>query len=71
VSLTNLELSNFEFVVEPELDRRERLLLIAAKYFLNKGYSATSVDEIAEAAGTTGPVLYRIFDGKQGILDQL
>src|SRR3546814_1474954 len=45
--------------------------LIAAKSFLKKGYSATSIDEIAEAAGTTGPALYRMFDSKQDILDQL
>lgn len=56
---------------EPGLDRREELLLIAARFFLTKGYSATSIDEIAEAAGTTGPALYRIFDSKQDILDQL
>jgi AcrR family transcriptional regulator len=54
-----------------ELDRQERLLLIAAKFFLDKGYSATSIDEIAEAAGTTGPALYRLFDNKQDILDRL
>jgi AcrR family transcriptional regulator len=56
---------------EPALGRREKLLLIAARLFLSKGYSATSIDDIAEAAGTTGPALYRIFDSKQDILDQL
>src|SRR3546814_16107279 len=30
-----------------------------------------SSDLIAEAAGTTGPALYRMFDSKQDILDQL
>src|SRR3546814_3070158 len=56
---------------DPEFDRRTKVLLIAAKSFLKKGYSATSIDEIAEAAGTTGPALYRMFDSKQDILDQL
>src|SRR3546814_4549349 len=37
---------------DPEFDRRTKVLLIAAKSFLKKGYSATSIDEIAEAAGT-------------------
>lgn len=69
--LTDLGFSNPDPGNDPGLDRRERLLLIAAKYFLYKGYSATSVDEIAEAAGTTGPALYRLFASKQDILDRL
>src|SRR3546814_9083643 len=56
---------------DPQFDRRTKVLLIAAKSFLKKGYSATSIDEIAEAAGTTGPALYRMLDSKQDILDQL
>lgn len=58
-------------VDEAELNRRERILLIASRSFLDKGYSATSVDEIAEAAGTTGPALYRFFESKQDILDNI
>lgn len=54
-----------------DFDRRTRVMLIAAGRFLSKGFSATSIDEIAEAAGTTGPALYRMFDSKQDILDQL
>lgn len=52
-------------------NRREDLLVTAARFFLAKGYSAASVDEIAEAAGTSGPALYRLFDSKQDLLDQL
>ena len=58
-------------IVEPELDRREAILLVASRNFLRKGYSATSIDEIAEAAGTTGPALYRFFNSKQEILDDI
>ena len=60
-----------ESATRPARDKRESLLLVASRFFLRKGYSATSIDEIAEAAGTTGPALYRIFDSKQDILDQL
>lgn len=55
----------------PEMSRREKLLWTASRMFLSKGYSATSVDEIAEAAGTSGPALYRLFDSKQDLLDQI
>lgn len=65
------EFSNIQDIDNPELDRREVLLRIAAEYFLLNGYSATSVDEIADAAGTSGPALYRLFDSKQDILDQV
>lgn len=68
---TEGELVNLDSVPEAELSRREKLLWIAAQLFRVKGYSATSVDEIAEAAGTTGPALYRLFDSKQEILDQI
>ena len=71
VPRTIVKHSPTETDAEPGLGRREKLLLVAARFFLSKGYSATSIDEIAEAAGTTGPALYRIFDSKQDILDQL
>jgi AcrR family transcriptional regulator len=71
VPRNNLKSLDTEADGEPGLGRREKLLLIAARFFLAKGYSATSIDEIAEAAGTTGPALYRIFESKQDILDQL
>lgn len=56
---------------EIEPNRRDKILLVASRNFLDKGYSATSVDEIAEAAGTTGPALYRLFESKQDILDNI
>src|SRR3546814_8531466 len=56
---------------DPEFDRRTKVLMIADKSFLKKGYSATSIDEIAEAAGTTGPALYRLCTRKHEIPEQL
>ncbi len=46
---------------------RERLLSSALELFTTKGYSATSVREIVEAAGVTKPVLYYYFGNKEGI----
>jgi transposase len=54
-----------------DLNRREKILWIASRSFLSKGYSATSIDEIAEAVGTSGPALYRHFESKQDILDKI
>lgn len=60
-----------EPISSSEPSRRERILLEASKSFLHKGYLATSVDEIAEAAGTGGPAVYRFFKSKQDILDTI
>ena len=46
----------------------QRLLTTAAKLFLEKGFSATSVKEIAAAAGTNTGVLMRAFESKENIL---
>jgi AcrR family transcriptional regulator len=70
MSLVKLDSLNIESS-GPELNRREKILLIASKFFLNKGYLATSIDEIAEAAGTTGSALYRVFESKQDILESI
>ncbi len=45
--------------------RREQLLQIALSVFAAKGYHAASMNDIAEAAGVTKPVLYQHFDSKR------
>ena len=40
----------------------------ARELFAAKGYEATSVREIADAAGVAERTLYRYFDGKEGLL---
>lgn len=40
---------------------------VAARLFAERGFDATSVREIAEAAGVTKPTLYYHFGSKQGI----
>lgn len=46
---------------------RERLFRAAIELFNRKGYPATTVREIVEAAGVTKPVLYYYFGSKEGI----
>ena len=50
---------------------RERLLGAAVGLFVRKGYHATSVREIVEAAGVTKPVLYYWFRSKEGVFHAL
>jgi len=50
---------------------RERLLTCATKLFMRKGYTATTVREIVEAAGVTKPALYYYFRNKEGIYLEL
>jgi len=46
---------------------RQRLLDAALQLFSTKGYAATSVRELVEAAGVTKPVLYYYFRNKEGL----
>lgn len=46
---------------------RLRVLAAATRIFTQKGYAATSVREIVEAAGVTKPILYYYFGNKEGI----
>ncbi|HEY3259543.1 MAG TPA: TetR/AcrR family transcriptional regulator [Pseudonocardiaceae bacterium] len=48
--------------------RRAQLAAIAADLFHRHGYHNVGVDEIAAAAGLTGPAVYRHFASKQDIL---
>ncbi len=48
-------------------ERREQLVGVARSLFAARGYEATSVEEIAEHAGVSKPVIYQHFGGKEGI----
>ena len=47
--------------------RREQLLDVGRALFAEKGYDATSVEEIAAQAGVSKPVVYEHFGGKEGL----
>ncbi len=49
----------------PREQRRSQLLRLATEVFTEKGYQATSMDDIASAAGVTKPVLYQHFRSKE------
>jgi AcrR family transcriptional regulator len=48
-------------------ERREQLLDIGRTLFAAKGFDGTSVEEIAERAGVSKPVVYEHFGGKEGL----
>jgi TetR/AcrR family transcriptional regulator len=57
--------------MKPEGAIREALMGAALKQFTQRGYSATTVRELVEAAGVTKPVLYYYFGSKEGLFLEL
>lgn len=51
----------------PRAERRAQLLSVATSRFGERGYHPTSMDDIAEAAGVTKPVLYQHFSSKEDL----
>lgn len=49
------------------LQRREQLITVARTVFASNGYEATSMEEIAQAANVSKPVVYEHFGGKEAI----
>lgn len=47
--------------------RREQLVGVARSVFAERGYEAATVEEIAERAGVSKPVVYQHFGGKEGV----
>lgn len=55
----------------PAAERRQQLLDVALEAFSQQGFSATSMNDIAEAAGVTKPVLYQHFGSKRDLYLEL
>lgn len=54
-----------------EDERRAKLISAAAELFLQKGYHATTVEDVARCAGMSKKTVYQVFSGKSGLLDAL
>jgi AcrR family transcriptional regulator len=48
-------------------ERRRQLLDVGRALFAEKGFEATSIEEIAARAGVSKPVVYEHFGGKEGL----
>ena len=51
--------------------QREDILAAAARLFAEQGFSATSMNQVAEACGVAKPTLYHYFQDKQELLAQI
>jgi AcrR family transcriptional regulator len=52
-------------------ERREQLVASAQRLFAERGYRATTMDDIAHAAGVTKPLLYQHFASKRALYLEL
>jgi AcrR family transcriptional regulator len=55
----------------PADERRQQLLAVACDLFAKTGFHDTSMEDIAEAAGVTKPVLYQHFPSKRALYGEL
>ncbi len=55
----------------PAHERRRQLLDVAVRVFAERGYHSTSMNDVAEAAGVTKPVLYQHFASKRELYREL
>ena len=51
--------------------RRRQLFATALRLFAERGYAAATMDDIAEAAGVTKPLLYQHFESKRALYLEL
>lgn len=52
----------------PRADRRDQLIGSAEAVFVEKGFGGSSMEDVADRAGVTKPVLYDHFGSKDGLL---
>jgi AcrR family transcriptional regulator len=55
----------------PAARRREQLLEVALHVFAGRGFHQTSMNDVADAAGVTKPVLYQHFTSKRALYLEL
>ncbi len=55
----------------PAAERRRQLLQVALHAFAEDGFHGTSMNDVAEAAGVTKPVLYQHFTSKKALYREL
>lgn len=51
--------------------RRQQLVTVASALFAERGFSSTTMDDVAEAAGVTKPLLYQHFSSKKALYLEL
>ncbi|MGO4385232.1 SACE_7040 family transcriptional regulator [Specibacter sp. RAF43] len=56
---------------QAKANRRQVLLDAAATLFAQRGFNGVSIEDLGQAAGVSGPAVYRHFSGKQALLGAL
>jgi AcrR family transcriptional regulator len=57
-----------EVVQNGDVDRRMQIIRVATRLFVERGYRATSLQDVAEVLGVTRPALYYYFPSKEELL---
>lgn len=52
----------------PRAEREAQILVVAEQVFAERGYQATTMEEVAERVGVTKPLIYEYFGSKEGLL---
>ncbi len=65
---TNLQVATRRLTAE---QRRQQLVTTALELFARRGYRSTTMDDIAEAAGVTKPLVYQHFSSKRALYLEL
>ncbi len=52
----------------PRAQREEQILTIAEQVFAERGFQATTMEDIADRVGVTKPLIYDYFGSKEGLL---
>ncbi|WP_414637871.1 TetR/AcrR family transcriptional regulator [Actinophytocola sp.] len=52
----------------PRAQRERQMIAVAEEIFAERGYQASSMDEIAERVGVSKPMIYEYFGSKEGLL---
>lgn len=55
----------------PDVDRRRHVIAAAADLLLHRGYHATTMDDIARAAGMSKKTVYQVFSSKAELFEGL
>lgn len=52
----------------PRAQREAQILAVAEEVFAERGYQATTMEDVAERVGVTKPLIYEYFGSKEGLL---
>lgn len=52
----------------PRAERERQMIEVAEEIFAERGFQATSMDDIAERVGVSKPMIYEYFGSKEGLL---